>query len=122
MNKSISTKMNKIRELKEISKKIKKQIEPLIEEVKDYVLHNGEKDDNGNWVLVNGKNKALVTTTIKVDSKEACDYLRLAKRDDLIIIKESTTSNLLSQIMGEEDMTKNGLASYNYSLRVTPKE
>lgn len=120
MNRSTSAKMNKVLEMKTLIKKMEDKLKPMIEELKKIVLVEGTRDDKGNWILENGKSKALVTTTLKV-SDSAVPYLKDACREDLIKVKEYTTVDMLKQIMGEEDMTTNALASYTYSLRVTEK-
>lgn len=120
MDRSVSAKMNKVLEMKTLMKKMEDKLKPMIEELKEIVLAEGTRDDKGNWILENGKSKALVTTTLKV-SDSAIPYLRDAGRADLIKVKEYTTADMLKQIMGEEDMTTNALASYTYSLRVTEK-
>ena len=120
MDRSVSAKMKVLIEMKTLMKKMEDKLKPMIEELKEIVLAEGTRDDKGNWILENGKSKALVTTTLKV-SDSAIPYLRDAGRTDLIKVKEYTTADMLKQIMGEEDMTTNALASYTYSLRVTEK-
>jgi uncharacterized protein (DUF4415 family) len=120
MDRSLSAKMNKVLEMKALIKQMEDKLKPMIEEVKSAVLAEGTKDDKGNWVLENGKTKALVTTSIRVDDV-AVTYLKNAGRGDLVKVKEYTTADLLRQIMGEEEITREGLATYSYSLKVTEK-
>lgn len=121
-DRQLSTKVNKAFKIKSLIKGLEAELKPLLDEIKDEVIHENRKDDKGNFVYESGSGiRTCITTTIKV-SDLAVPYLKEKKRDDLIITKEYTTADKLGQVMGEEAMTREGLASYIYSVRLTEKK
>ncbi len=116
----VSTKLQKVLEMKTLIKELESELKPLIEDVKSAVLQEGMQDKQGNWILEDSSNRAMVVSSIRV-SDLAVPYLEHIKRPDLIATKSLTTFDLLLRAIPESLMIKEGLASYLYTLRVNPK-
>lgn len=120
MTSAISAKLNKIYKLKQELKALEDSLKPMVDDLKAIAL-NTPRDGAGNWVIENDTVRACVSTTIKV-SDTAVDFLQGLGRDDLISVKPYVTRDALAQVMGEEEMTTQGLASYTYVMKVTEKK
>ena len=120
MTSTLSAKLNKIFKMKQLLKQMEDELKPMIEEIKQIALQ-GARADDGNWHLENGVTRACVSTTIRVQ-ESAVEYLQKMGRDDLISVKPYVKVDALAQVMGEEEMTTKGLATYTYALKVTEKK
>ncbi|MEI6080100.1 MAG: hypothetical protein WCQ53_05665 [bacterium] len=120
MTSALSAKLNRIFKMKQEIKALEDELKPLVEEIKAIALQSPRGED-GLWRLENGTAKAQVSATVKV-LDTAIEYLQGLGRGDLVSSKPYVKFDALAQVIGEEDMIKNSLASYAYVLRVTEKK
>lgn len=118
---SIGRMLKKIFELKESIKILDANVKTKVDEAKSLIVSADNQDDKGNYFLEEDGYKGLVVKNIELDQEAAIDYIKrhYPDRDDLIKVVEKTSVELLSKVMGKEEIMRLGFGGEVLSLRVT---